>query len=293
MSDLSPSTTADIDSDPRVKALTWKYLPDVKTCQEILGACPLGAGHIVALKLGGGNGNNVILVIQKGVSETGQKCGGHEHLLPLQLSSHAQAAFLTELAVQTPPVHKDAGFPAWCLKRAIRLNDVVRAEQQGAVPDKVIVVYVYYVAGSEPKRVEVTVAALEHGALFNARHPVVLKALGLETHLQSLTLCVDMYDFLWDQWIPMPRGDIRLHPGEGLILKKQEVEGARNLHEYVESTLPMCMREGTGKVPWFIARRQETGRRGWPRRGTGWTAGIKSSSMDERDGDSDCEMVGV
>lgn len=81
----------------------------------------------------------------KGVSETGQKCGGHEHLLPLQLSSHAQAAFLTELAVQTPPVHKDAGFPAWCLKRAIRLNDVVRAEQQGAVPDKVIVVYVYYV----------------------------------------------------------------------------------------------------------------------------------------------------
>lgn len=65
MSDLSPSTTADIDSDPRVKALTWKYLPDVKTCQEILGACPLGAGHIVALKLGGGNGNNVILVIQK------------------------------------------------------------------------------------------------------------------------------------------------------------------------------------------------------------------------------------
>ncbi len=55
----------DIESDPRVKALTWKYIPDVKTCQAILQPCPLGAGHTVALNLASKNGANVILVIQK------------------------------------------------------------------------------------------------------------------------------------------------------------------------------------------------------------------------------------
>ncbi len=83
----------------------------------------------------------------KGVPDTGQKCTGHDQLLSLQLSAHAQAAFLTELAVQSPSVHTDPGFPAWCLKRAIRLNDLVRAEQQGPPPDKIIVVYVYHKVG--------------------------------------------------------------------------------------------------------------------------------------------------
>ncbi len=137
------------------------------------------------------------------------------------------------------------------------------------------------------------VVALEHGALFNSRHPLVLKALGLEMHLQPPSLPVDMYDFLLDEWIPLPRGDMRLRPGEGLILKRQHVEVARNLHQYVESTLPMCMREGSGKLPRFFARRAEVERRGWPRRSSGWTAGVDSHIDDEveEEEDSDCEIV--
>lgn len=148
-------------------------------------------------------------------------------------------------------------------------------------------------AGADPQRLELTVSALEHGAMFNPRHPVVLKALGLEMHMQPLTQAVDMYDFLLDEWIPMPRGDVRLRPGEGLILKRQQVDSARNLHQYIESTLPLCLRQGSSKVPSFIARRQETVRPGRPRRSSGWTAGMRTSMVDEdeRERDSDCEIL--
>ena len=55
----------DLDSDPRVKALTWKYLPQVKTCEEVLRGCCEGWAHSLGLKLGGGQENNVVVVIQK------------------------------------------------------------------------------------------------------------------------------------------------------------------------------------------------------------------------------------
>ncbi len=151
-------------------------------------------------------------------------------------------------------------------------------------------------AGVDPKRVEVAVAPLEHGALFNARHPVVVHALGLETLIQPLTSSVDMYDFMLDEWIPLPRGAIRLRPGEGLILKKQEVDAARNLHQYVESTLPLCMRQGTTKVPWFLRRLVDTERRGWPQCHAGWTTGCEQfndEGVDDQIGDSDCEIVAI
>lgn len=60
-----PGIPPDLDADPRVKAITWKYLPDLKLCPEVQRPCTLGGTHTLALKLGGGTGNNVALVILK------------------------------------------------------------------------------------------------------------------------------------------------------------------------------------------------------------------------------------
>lgn len=72
----------------------------------------------------------------------------------MQLGAHTQAAFLTELAVQKPPVHADPGFAPWCLKRAIRLNDLARDEEQHGMQVKLVTVFLYCTVRGEEWRQE-------------------------------------------------------------------------------------------------------------------------------------------
>lgn len=182
-------------------------------------------------------------------------------------------------------MHVDPGFARWCLKRAVRLNDVARLEEQTGAQEKLVGVYVYrtvsgmrsagitlvnmWQRGEEPKYCEIGATALEHGASLNTRHPILLKALGLETQLQPLTPWVDMYDFLLEEWVPLPRGEMRLRPGEGVVLKRQDVDAARNLHIYIERILPNCLRGRN--THW--AGEGDGARRGWPQWESGWTEG--------------------
>lgn len=146
--------------------------------------------------------------------------------------------------------------------------------------------------GAEPKRLEVAACAWEQGACLNPRHAMLRQALGLEQSSVPLWRAAVMYDFVLDDWVPLPRGDIWLRPGEGLVLKKAEVERVRNLHTYVQKTLPACLQGDGGRVAaWRIGGGQAKPK---PRLASGWTDGSlmeESGGMNDEGRDSDCEIV--
>ena len=97
---------------------------------------------------------------------------------------------------------------------------------------------------------------LEHGenTVMEIRQEVICVPLGLDVWSPTLTDDIQRYDPFVEKWMTFGQPEeIRLRPGEGVILRKTGMLLAHGLHNHVQETVPLCLRPGSENLPGFLA----------------------------------------